>query len=183
MCQENSCDEDSFQSWTRKSGFAESKLWVENIVLLGLLELARQPIKSFVQSIPSGGTSRLDVPVSGLYSVKVQLVRKFCYIHCIWKVLDIIKKIQQVRRCFCVKQEECEFLLLIVEFYYTSPQKCPFAVRLTCLLANTSTTAPDSSSSCNILRSSSRASATRSLSLLSTTKMTPGTRTTFIKQK
>lgn len=36
---------------------SKTKLWVEDIVLLTLPELAREPIKSFVQSIPSGRTS------------------------------------------------------------------------------------------------------------------------------
>lgn len=71
---------------------SKSKLWVEDIVLLALPELARQPIKSFVQSIPSGRTSRLDVPLSRPYCMKVQLVREFCYIHGIWKVLEKIKQ-------------------------------------------------------------------------------------------
>ncbi|TNN35324.1 hypothetical protein EYF80_054513 [Liparis tanakae] len=46
----------------------------------------------------------------------------------------------------------------------------------TCLLANTSSTAPSSSSSASIRISSSLASPTRSRSLLSTTKMMPGKR-------
>ena len=44
----------------------------------------------------------------------------------------------------------------------------------TCLLANTNSTASRSSSSANIRISSSRASFTRSRSLLSTTKISPG---------
>lgn len=46
---------------------SKTKVWVEDNVLSTLLELGRQPIKSFVQSFPSGRTSRLDVPVSGPY--------------------------------------------------------------------------------------------------------------------
>lgn len=77
---------------------SKTEPWVEDIVLLTLLELVTQPIKSFVQSVPCGCTSCLDEPVSGPYCVKVHLVRDFCYIHGIWKVLEIINN-QKMSEC------------------------------------------------------------------------------------
>lgn len=125
-----------------------------------VFELIRQPIKSFIKTISSSGTSCLDEPVSVTQGVKVQLVCQLCSIHGIWKVLQLNQGENVVKASTYRKKERKRQLTTTLSL-------------LTCLLANTKRTASRSSSSANILNSSSRASAHRSLSLLSTTKIKP----------
>jgi hypothetical protein len=59
--------------------------------LTSLLQGGREPIKTFIETIPCGGTTSLDVPLSVTETMEAKLVSHLRSTHGIWKILFVSK--------------------------------------------------------------------------------------------
>lgn len=140
--------------------------------LLAPPQVGAEPLQSFVKTVTGGSTGGLDVLYSNSLAHKIkqgsisggQHTQALCLKLC----SPSLSVISAAFMAFCHGKR------LLVQFHLKMhTKKSRKLTGKSCLLAKTKSKASRSSSSFNILWSSSRASLTRSLSLESTTKIIP----------
>jgi len=78
--------------------------------LLLVLQIRGQPVKTFVQSVTTGGTCRLDVPVTLAEGVETELVGDLSSIHGVWQILLVCENKEEGITKFIFVQHAMELI-------------------------------------------------------------------------